>query len=308
MKKSIGPKIKRIRKEKGLTQEQLAESLGYSHKSVITHIEKGDTDMTYEKILLLVKTYNLDANKLFEDEKEIKESEEQHSRTKKLIGEYNFGKLKKAKILLFGVGGVGGSCFEALVRSGVGEITVVDKDDFEASNLNRQLLCTYDNLGKPKVEIAKLRARSINPKCKVIPVKLFYLPETRNQFDFSKYDYVIDCVDTVSAKLSIVEEANRCGVKVISAMGAGNKLHPELLEVSDIYKTEVDPLAKVMRRELKKRNIKHLKVVYSKEEPIKNRLSEPQKEKGRVSPSSMVFVPSSMGYMLASEVVNDLLK
>ena len=302
----IGQKIKKIRAENNLTQQEFAESLGYKDKSMISHIEKGDADMTYEKIILLIKKYGVDANRLFEEESEI--DEDQHSRSKMLIGEEGFNKLKNSKILLFGLGGVGGSCFEALVRSGIGEITVVDKDDFEASNLNRQLLCTYDTLGKPKVEIAKRKAKSINPKCKVNPVKLFYLPETKEQFDFSKYDYVIDCVDTVTAKLSIVEEANRCKVKVISAMGAGNKLHPELLEISDIYKTDVDPLAKVMRRELKKRNINHLKVVYSKETPIKNSRSEPQKEKGRVSPSSMVFVPSSMGYMLASEVVNDLLK
>ena len=303
----IGIKIKEIRKAYGLTQDQFAKSLGYSDKSVISHIEKGDADMTYEKIQLLLKTYNLDANELF-DKDEIPFDDKQYSRTEMLIGKDGLKKLKSSKVLLFGIGGVGGSCFEALVRSGIGEITVVDNDVFDITNLNRQTLATYSNINKPKVIEAVKRAREINKDVKVTPVRLFYLPETKDQFDFSEYDYVIDCVDTVSAKLSIIEEANRCKVKVISAMGAGNKLHPELLEVSDISKTEVDPLAKVIRRELRKRGINHLKVVYSKESPIQNSPSQGRNEKGKAIPGSMMLVPSSMGLLLASEVINDLLR
>ena len=303
----IGIKVKEIRKAYGLTQDQFAKSLGYSDKSVISHIEKGDADMTYEKIQLLLKTYNLDANELF-DKDEIPFDDKQYSRTEMLIGKDGLKKLKSSKVLLFGIGGVGGSCFEALVRSGIGEITVVDNDVFDITNLNRQTLATYSNINKPKVIEAVKRAREINKDVKVTPVRLFYLPETKDQFDFSEYDYVIDCVDTVSAKLSIIEEANRCNVKVISAMGAGNKLHPELLEVSDISKTEVDPLAKVIRRELRKRGINHLKVVYSKELPIQNSPFQGRNEKGRAIPGSMMLVPSSMGLLLASEVINDLLR
>ena len=306
-KEGIGDKIKKIRDKNNLTQQEFAESLGYKDKSMISHIEKGDADMTYEKIQLLLKTYNLDANELF-DKDEIPFDDKQYSRTEMLIGKDGLKKLKSSKVLLFGIGGVGGSCFEALVRSGIGEITVVDNDVFDITNLNRQTLATYSNINKPKVIEAVKRAREINKDVKVTPVRLFYLPETKDQFDFSEYDYVIDCVDTVSAKLSIIEEANRCKVKVISAMGAGNKLHPELLEVSDISKTEVDPLAKVIRRELRKRGINHLKVVYSKESPIQNSPSQGRNEKGKAIPGSMMLVPSSMGLLLASEVINDLLR
>ena len=313
----IGNRVKAIRKERGLTQDEFAKSLGYSDKSVISHIEKGDADMTYEKILLLLRTYMLDANELFdtreidtliENNRKEKEKNNQHSRTEMLIGKDGLKKLHSSKVILFGVGGVGGSVFEALVRSNVGEITVVDNDVFDVSNLNRQALATYSNIGKAKVSEAVKRGREINRDVRVIPVKLFYLPETKDQFDFSKYDYVIDCVDTVSAKLSIIEEAKKVGVKVISAMGAGNKLHPELLEVSDISKTEVDPLAKVMRRELRNRGINHLKVVYSKEPPIQNKPSKGRNEKGRAIPGSMALVPSTMGLLLTSEVINDLLQ
>ncbi len=303
----IGKKIKKIRENNKLSQDEFAKSLGYKDKSMVSHIEKGDSDMTYEKIQLLLKVYNIDANELFDYGEQNIDNSNQHSRTEMLIGKEGLKKLQSTKVLLFGIGGVGGSVFEALVRSGVGEITVVDNDVFDITNLNRQTLATYSNIGKPKVYEAVKRANEINKDVKVIPIKLFYLPETKEQFDFSKYDYVIDCVDTVSAKLSIVEEAKKCNVKVISAMGAGNKLHPELLEISDISKTEVDPLAKVIRRELRKLGINHLKVVFSKESPIQNSPSKGRNEKGRAIPGSMMLIPSSMGLLLASEVINDLL-
>lgn len=221
------------------------------------------------------------------------------SRLELLIGKENINKLARSKVLVFGLGGVGGHMCETLARSGVGHFTLVDKDVVEESNINRQLVADYSTLGKAKVEVMKTRILAVNPEASVEAIEKFYLPNSENEFDFSKYDYVIDCVDTVSAKISIVCKAKEAGVPVISALGAGNKMDPTRLEVSDLYKTSVDPLAKVMRRELRKRGIESLKVVYSTEEPIKVESD---------SPGSNAFVPSSMGIIIASEVIKDLLK
>ena len=230
---------------------------------------------------------------------------EEFSRTELLFSKEKMDKLAKAKVIVFGVGGVGGHLTEALVRSGIGHIAIVDKDDVEASNINRQLVALHSTIGKSKVEVLKERLLDINPDLVVEAYQKFYLPENEKEFDLSKYDYVIDAVDNMSAKISLVVRANKLGVPIISALGAGNKLDPTRLEVSDIYKTSVDPLAKILRHELKKRDIKHLKVVYSKEEPIKvNELNE----RNRAITGSTSFVPSSMGLIIASEVIKDLIK
>ena len=223
----------------------------------------------------------------------------QFDRLELLIGKDNLEKLAQKKVLVFGIGGVGGHCVEALARSGITQFTLVDKDVVEESNINRQLVASYQTLNHAKVDVMKERILSINPKAEVETRQMFYLPENENEFDFSKYDYVIDCVDTVTAKLSIIKKAKELSVPVISALGAGNKMNPTDLEVSDIFKTSVDPLAKVLRHELKKLGIKSLKVVYSKETPID--------VNGR-TPGSNAFVPSSMGIIIASEVIKDLLK
>ena len=233
----------------------------------------------------------------------------QFNRTELLLGKENMEKLKKAHVLIFGIGGVGGYVVEALARSGIYHFTLVDNDVISETNINRQIIATLDNIGEDKVEVMKKRILSINKDAVVEIKKCFYLPETASEFDFSKYDYVVDCVDTVSAKLSIIVEATKNNVPIISAMGAGNKLNPAMLEVADISKTSVDPLAKVIRTELRKRGINHLKVVYSKEQPIK--IDDPNvelKEKSqRPVPGSNAFVPSTMGLIMASEIIKDLI-
>ena len=231
--------------------------------------------------------------------------QETHSRTEALIGKVALEKLKKTHVIVFGVGGVGGYAVEALARSGVGEFDLVDADKVSLSNINRQIIALHSTVGKYKTEVMKERILDINPTAKVNAFNLFYLPETENEFDFSKYDYVIDAVDTVAAKLSIIEKAKKAGVPVISAMGAGNKLDPTAFEVTDIYKTSVCPLAKVMRRELKKRGIEKLKVVYSKEE--RKCFGVTDNESGKLSPASISFVPSVAGLIISSEVIKDLI-
>ena len=227
------------------------------------------------------------------------------SRLEALIGKENLDKLKSKKVIVFGVGGVGGFVIESLVRSGLEDITIVDNDIVDESNINRQIIATSDSLGKSKVEIMKERAISINPNAQIIAIQKFYLPENEMEFDLSKYDYVIDCVDTVSAKLSIICRSKEANVPVISALGAGNKLDPTKLKVSDISKTEYDPLAKVIRRELRKRNIKDVKVVYSSESPISIVVDE--NKYGRHSPASAIFVPATMGILIAKTVIDDLI-
>lgn len=235
----------------------------------------------------------------------------QFKRSKLLFKEEGMNKLAKANILVFGIGGVGGYVVEALVRSGVSHLTIVDNDVVDETNINRQIIATFDTIGQPKVEVMKKRILSINPDAVVDARQCFYLPETASEFNFADYDYIVDCVDTVAAKISIVIEAKKNNVPVISAMGAGNKMHPEMLQVSDISKTEVDPLAKVMRTQLRKLGINHLKVVYSKELPLDVGEDNPDvelKEKsGRPAPGSNAFVPSAMGLIMASVIIRDLI-
>lgn len=227
------------------------------------------------------------------------------SRLEALIGKNNLDKIKTKKVIVFGVGGVGGFVVESLARSGLEDITIVDNDIVEESNINRQIIATSDSLGKSKVEVMKDRVLSINRNAHVTTIQKFYLPENEEEFDFSKYDYVIDCVDTVSAKISIICRAKSLGIPVISALGAGNKLDPSKLLVADIYKTEYDPLAKVIRKELRNRGIKGVKVVYSSESPVNVVVDE--KEHGRHSPASAIFVPAAMGILIAKTVIDDLL-
>lgn len=231
-------------------------------------------------------------------------------RTQRLLGSEAMDKLKSARVAVFGIGGVGGHAADALVRSGIGAVDIIDSDDVAESNINRQLIATTKTVGRKKVEVMKEHLLEINPEVKVTCHACFFLPETKDEFDFSQYDYVIDAVDTVTAKLALVEACKEAGVSIISSMGAGNKLDPTAFEVADIYKTSVCPLAKVMRRELKKRNIKHLKVVYSKEEPLEpieeSGFESDEARKRRATPGSIAFVPSVAGLILAGEVVKDI--
>ena len=227
----------------------------------------------------------------------MKESME---RTAYLIGEDGVALLEKKHVALFGVGGVGGYVAEALGRAGVGTLTLVDKDMVSVSNINRQIIATYDTVGLRKTEVMATRLRSVNPEIRVECRDCFFLPDTAEEFDFTEYDYVVDAVDTVTAKLELVKRAQEAGVPILSCMGTGNKLDPGRFEITDISKTSVCPLAKVMRRELKKRGITRLKVLYSKEEPIKH-------EAGAV-PGSISFVPPVAGLMIAGEVIKDLLR
>ena len=231
---------------------------------------------------------------------------EQFSRTAYVYGEGSIEKLNNAKVAVFGVGGVGGYLCEALARAGVGAIDIFDRDTVSVSNINRQIIALHSTVGEPKVEVMKRRILDINPDCRVTANNVFYLPENADDYDLSKYDYIADAVDTVSAKLEIVDRARAAGVKVISAMGAGNKTDPCAFEVADISKTEVCPLARVMRRELKARGINHLKVVYSKEQPRKS--GETDAVTGKSIPGSLSFVPSVMGLIMAGEIINDLVK
>ncbi len=230
----------------------------------------------------------------------------QFSRTALLIGEAGVQKLKKARVAVFGVGGVGGYAVEALVRSGVGKLTLVDRDTVSLSNLNRQIIALHSTLGQYKTEVAAARARDINPAVEVEVRNTFFLPENADEFDFSAYDYVVDAIDTVSGKIALIERAKQAGVPVLSSMGAGNKLDPTRFEVADISQTTVCPLARVMRRELKKRGIEHVKVVYSKEEPLPSLFKD--EESGKPLPGSIAFVPSVVGLILAGEVIKDLIK
>lgn len=233
----------------------------------------------------------------------------QFSRTELLLGKDALEKLKNSRVAVFGVGGVGGYTVEALVRSGIGAIDIIDNDTVSLSNINRQIIATLDTVGLLKVDVCEDRIKSINPDCKVTKYNCFFLPENADQFDFSKYDYVVDAVDTVKAKLALVEICKEKNVNIISSMGAGNKLDPTRFEVADISKTSVCPLAKVMRCELRKREINHLKVVYSKEPAVKVNVTDDSDEVNRRSvPGSVSFVPSVAGLIIAGEVIKDLCK
>lgn len=228
---------------------------------------------------------------------------EAFSRTERLLGKENMDRLAKAKVLIFGIGGVGGHVVEALARMGIGYLELVDNDVVSESNLNRQLVATRSTLGRAKVDVMRERILDINPDAIVETRKCFYLPDSADAFDFTKYDYVVDAIDTVTAKIDIIMRAQTCGTPVISSMGTGNKLDPTKLVVTDIYKTTMCPLAKIMRKELRVRGVRSLKVVYSTEPAIKS----PEYDKGeRPVPGSVSFVPSVAGLILAGEVVRDL--
>lgn len=219
------------------------------------------------------------------------------NRTKLLLGEEAVEKLQDKKVLIFGIGGVGSYAIEALARSGIGALTIVDKDVVDETNINRQLIATTKTIGEKKSELMKERILAINPECKVEAVSMFYLPETESEITFKDFDYIVDAVDTVTAKLAIVCRAKEEGIPIISSMGFGNKLEPTMLEVDDVFHTSVCPLAKVMRNELKKRGVTNLKVVYSKEKPKKSEII-----------GSVPFVPSVAGLTMAAEVIKDLLR
>lgn len=231
----------------------------------------------------------------------------QFSRTELLLGEDAMERLSRARVAVFGVGGVGGYVVEALVRSGVGAADLIDNDKVCLTNLNRQIIALHSTVGQYKVDVMRDRIRGINPDCRVNVHKCFYLPETQAEFDFTQYDYVVDAVDTVTAKLALVMQAKEADTPIISCMGAGNKLNPAAFAVEDIYRTSVDPLARVMRRELKKRGIRKLKVVYSREEPLVPLGEEQPAEGRRAVPGSTAFVPAAAGLLIASEVVRDLI-
>ena len=227
---------------------------------------------------------------------------DRHSRTEMLLGNGTISVLATTRVEIFGIGGVGGYALEALVRCGVGEIDVIDFDTVSESNINRQIIATEQTVGRYKVDVCRERALSINSNVRINAIRSFFSPDNADEFDLTKYDYVIDAIDTVSAKVELIVRSTAAGVRIISSMGAGNKLDPTRFEVSDVYKTSVCPLARVMRTELKKRGVKKLKVVYSKEEPIKRTVDG----NGRHAPGSIAFVPSVVGLIIAAEVIKDI--
>ena len=233
---------------------------------------------------------------------------EEFSRTELLLGAEGMERLRTARVAVFGVGGVGGYVVEALCRSGIGALDLIDDDRVSLSNLNRQIIATRDTLGMYKTEAARQRIASINPDCAVGSIPAFFTPETADRFDFSAWDYVVDAIDTVTGKLELVLRAQAAGTPVISSMGAGNKLDPGQLRVSDIYETTICPLARVMRRELRKRGVKRLKVVWSPEPALTPRREDGTVpvENGRRIPGSTAFVPAAAGLLIAAEVVKDL--
>lgn len=242
---------------------------------------------------------------------------DQFSRTELLLGKPAMERLAGCRVAVFGIGGVGGYVCEALARSGVGALDLIDDDKVCLSNINRQIIATNKTVGQYKTDVMKERILDINPDAKVNTYRCFFLPENASDFPFDKYDYVVDAIDTVTAKIELVMQCRNSGVPIISSMGAGNKLDPTKFRVADIYKTQMDPLAKVMRRELKKRGIKKLKVVYSEEEPVvpdadsaENQVdagTDRQGSKRRSTPGSTAFVPSVAGLIIAGEVIKDLI-
>ena len=244
---------------------------------------------------------------------------DQFQRTRMLIGQENLDKLAAAKVLVFGVGGVGGYVCEALCRAGVGRIDIVDRDIVDVTNINRQIIATHDTVGKPKVEVCRQRMLSINPDIKVSARQCFYLPDRADEFDFAAYNYIVDAVDNVTAKIDIICNAKAAGTPVISSMGTANKLDPTMFKIADIEKTKVCPLAKVVRKELRKRGVSGVKVLYSEEEPKKPLynptesensddpcISSPEQKKA--APASISFVPPAAGLIIAGQVISDILK
>ena len=230
------------------------------------------------------------------------------SRTALLLGDEALARLKKARIAVFGVGGVGGYAVEALARSGVGALDLIDNDTVAQSNINRQIIALNSTVGQYKADAAAKRVLDINPECKVRAVKVFYMPETADEFDFTRYDYIIDAIDTVKGKLALARQAQDAGTPIISCMGAGNKLDPTAFEVADIYDTSICPLARIMRKECRARGIKQLKVVYSKEMPARPVKKIEEQTVRRDTPGSVSFVPSVAGLIIAGEVIKDLIK
>lgn len=220
------------------------------------------------------------------------------SRTERLIGEDALQKLKNSNIIIFGLGGVGSYTAEALARSGIGKMTVVDKDTVDITNINRQLYALRSTVGKPKAEVARERILDINPECEITAIRKMYLPENSEEFNLSQYDYIVDAIDNVTAKIDLAVKAEQLGIPIISSMGTGNKLDPAAFKVSDIYKTSVCPLCRVMRTQLKKRGVKKLKVVYSEEMP---------KTDGERTPASISFVPPAAGLIIAGEVIKNII-
>ena len=225
------------------------------------------------------------------------ENSDRFDRTRRLIGDAAMGRLSAARVLVIGVGGVGGYVCEALCRGGLGGIDIIDKDTVDITNINRQIIATTDTIGRPKVEVMRERLLSINPELDINAYQCFYLPETAGDFDFSRYDYIIDAVDNVTAKLEIICRAKAIGTPVISSMGTGNKLDPSAFKIADIEKTKVCPLARVIRKELKKRGVRGVKVLYSEEEPVST---------GSRTPASISFVPPAAGLLIAAEVIKDI--
>ena len=234
-------------------------------------------------------------------------SKEELSRTELLLGKASIERLASCRVAVFGVGGVGGYVVEALARSGIGALDLIDNDTVALSNINRQIIATHDTVGMLKTEAAAARVRSIDPDCTVRIHNTFFLPETASEFDFLQFDYVVDAIDTVSGKIGLAAAAKQAGVPIISAMGAGNKLDPTAFRVADIYSTSVCPLARVMRRELKKHGVDSLKVVYSEEEPIRPICDKPAGSGEKPVPGSTAFVPPVVGLIIAGEVVKDLI-
>lgn len=230
---------------------------------------------------------------------------EQHSRTARVLGIEAVKTLQSAHVAVFGIGGVGGHLAEALARAGIGHLSLFDRDVVSLSNINRQVVALHSTVGKAKVAVMAERIRDINPSCQVTAHHLFYLPETADEVDLTQYDYIADAIDNMSAKIELAVRAQAAGVPMISAMGAGNKLYPERFTVTDLYKTTTDPLARIMRRELKTRGVKKLKVVYSEESPLPVR-PEPCTEGERPSPGSLSFVPGVMGMIMAGEIIRDI--
>jgi tRNA A37 threonylcarbamoyladenosine dehydratase len=236
--------------------------------------------------------------------------QEQFIRTAMLLGEDALTRLSRARVAVFGIGGVGGYAVEALARSGIGQLDLIDHDTVSVSNINRQILATHATVGMPKVEAAKMRILDINPKCTVRTFPVLYLPETTQLFDFTEYDYIVDAIDTVTGKLQLVQRAAEANTPIISCMGTGNKLDASAFEVADISKTSMCPLARIMRKELSKRGIRHLKVVYSREEALAPTGWEEEAALlgKRQIPGSVAFVPGAAGLILAGEVIKDLAK
>lgn len=236
---------------------------------------------------------------------DIKNLPEEHSRTVRVLGGEGILRLQKARVAVFGVGGVGGHLCEALARAGVGHLAIFDRDTVSLSNINRQIIALHSTVGESKVEVMTKRIKDINPYCEVSPHHMFYLPETADGVDLGQFDYIADAVDTVAAKIELAVRAQAAGVPIISAMGAGNKLYPERFSVTDLYKTTTDPLARIMRREMKARGIQNLKVVCSDEPPLPPHPDSLQ-EGERPAPGSLSFVPAVMGLLMAGEIIRTL--